>query len=858
MHEGRLLRRVGVIVLALFLTAAAHAETGTLTEVGMAVSNAYEFLKQQMDQYHQVFYVYKERNAGGNNFVPGGWMGDYGDIGFDEGWTNAPGEGSTCLRLTYSADQAQSNGWAGIYWLSIDKNWGNEGPGYDLTGATRLRFSARGENGGEKAVFKVGGVNWPSYHEVSYPYQDSCETIAIGPVTLGADWTDYEIDLLTPEPFSIYSEADAAADHFVPSAWYNGSANMSLDDACTESPHSGTTCVKITWDGTNWNGVGWEWPEGRIAFPTNVIQGFNLSGASNLHFWVRVDEPDVSLKFVFGHPMDSCGEVRIPGGDWQGFVPVSTNWTQMTIPVPPGTNMSNVTIGFAVFFSDWYPIGTDGFSIYLDDIEFDRPLQKDLSSLIGGFCWVTDTNMNPGGCTVYLDDIQFDKARPDEPRFLQSYVTLNGPDEYILNNQATTYDNALALMAFTLAGDTDSLHRAELIADAFILAVTNDRDFADGRVRNVYRSGDVLDEFNGEALLAGWWDTNEQAWVEDTDAIASKVGDMGWAGLALLEYARIAGSSNAFAVAEGIGNWIVTNTWSDTGPGGFSGGYWGWPDGEEDVDWGWYTWKSTEHNLDAWRLFAALREETGETRWQDAAEHARGFVESMWNPDDGFFHTGTEDDGTTINTNLFPLDPNSWSVLAFWTNLETYAEALAWADANCLTNCAGFRGYDFNNDRDGVWFEGTAQMALAFLYAGFSGRAEQCLQELRRAQSEALNADGRGIVAACKVGLSTGLGWQYNARLHVGATSWYLFGEYGFNPFRDAVMPRIRAINASGDGVALTWTGSGSHTCVVQSCEALTGSWTNREGVTITPWETRWIDTDIPADKRFYRLMMSR
>jgi len=851
--------------LAAFLTPQTHADTGTFSEVGIAVSNAYVFLRDQMDQYHRVFYIYKDRNAGGNCFVPGGWMGDYGDIGFEEGWTNNPAEGSSCLRLTYSADQAQSNGWAGIYWLSIDKNWGDKGPGYDLTGATRLRFSARGEYGGEKAVFKVGGVNWPSFHEVEYPYMDSCEPVALGPVTLGADWTQYEIDLATPERFRVYSDAGAAGNHFVPSAWYNGSGNMWMDEACTESPHSGETCVKITWDGLagddgwKWNGVGWEWPEGRILpDPPVATQGFNLAGASNLHFWVRVDEPDVSLKFIFGHETDSCDEVNIPGGDIQGYVPVPTSWTQMTIPVPPGTSMTNVTIGFAVFFNDEHPPGTDGFSIYLDDIEFDRPLQKNLESVIGGFCWVTDTNMNPGGCTIYLDDIQLDKPRLDRPRFLQSYVTLNGADEYILNNQATTYDNALALMAFTLEGATDSLHRAGLIADAFMLAVTNDRDFADGRVRNVYRSGDVLDEFNGEALLAGWWDTNEQAWVEDTDAIASKVGDAAWAALALLQYARVAGSSNAFATAKGIGNWIVSNTWSDSGPGGFSGGYWGWPDGEEDVDWGWYTWKSTEHNLDAWRLFAVLHEETGETRWQDAAEHARGFVESMWNSGDGMFHTGTEDDGATVNTNLLALDPNSWGVLAFWTNLETYVEALAWAEANCLTNCAGFRGFDFNNDRDGVWFEGTAQMALAFLYAGFGGRAEQYLREIRRAQTEALNAEGRGIVAACKDGLSTGLGWQYNARLHVGATSWYLFGEYGFNPFRDAILPRIRAIDASGEGVCLTWTGSASHTCAVEWCEDITGSWTNREVVTVSPWETRWLDGGIPADKRFYRLAVSK
>jgi hypothetical protein len=29
---------------------------------------------------------------------------------------------------------------------------------------------------------------------------------------------------------------------------------------------------------------------------------------------------------------------------------------------------------------------------------------KDLSHVIGGFCWVTNRNQNPNGCTIYLDD----------------------------------------------------------------------------------------------------------------------------------------------------------------------------------------------------------------------------------------------------------------------------------------------------------------------------------------------------------------------------------------------------------------------------------------------------------------------
>ena len=34
---------------------------------------------------------------------------------------------------------------------------------------------------------------------------------------------------------------------------------------------------------------------------------------------------------------------------------------------------------------------------------------KDLSSVIGGFCWVASKSGNPQGLTFYLDDMQFEQ-----------------------------------------------------------------------------------------------------------------------------------------------------------------------------------------------------------------------------------------------------------------------------------------------------------------------------------------------------------------------------------------------------------------------------------------------------------------
>jgi hypothetical protein len=89
--------------------------------------------------------------------------------------------------VVYSAQKKQGAGWAGIYWQDPPNNWGNAKGGYDLTGAKKLTFYAKGEKGGEVvAEFKIGGMRGE--------YSDST-SVSIGPVTLTPEWKQYEIDL---------------------------------------------------------------------------------------------------------------------------------------------------------------------------------------------------------------------------------------------------------------------------------------------------------------------------------------------------------------------------------------------------------------------------------------------------------------------------------------------------------------------------------------------------------------------------------------------------------------------------------------------------------------------------------------
>jgi len=133
------------------------------------------------------FNVYSDRSSRDNHYIPSGWMGDYGDLKLDTGWKENPHSGTNCIKITSTGEQKQGAGWCGIYWQNPANNWGTKPGGFDLTGATKLVFWARGGKGGEPlAEVKLGGITGE--------YADT-DTASIGPITLTPEWKEYTIDL---------------------------------------------------------------------------------------------------------------------------------------------------------------------------------------------------------------------------------------------------------------------------------------------------------------------------------------------------------------------------------------------------------------------------------------------------------------------------------------------------------------------------------------------------------------------------------------------------------------------------------------------------------------------------------------
>lgn len=175
--------------------------------------------------------------------------------------------------------------------------------------------------------------------------------------------------LQTPPPTPTPKKVVNVQDAFSPSGWMGDWRDISFNDASTDNPHSEPTCIKITYSavksqGEGWAGIYWQYPDKNWG---DKPEGRNLTGATKLTFWARGEKGGEKAEFkvsgITGKYPDS-----IQPSVSTGVVVLSDKWQQYTIDLAG----------------------------------------KDLSHVIGGFCWVTNKNQNPQGCTIYLDDIKYE------------------------------------------------------------------------------------------------------------------------------------------------------------------------------------------------------------------------------------------------------------------------------------------------------------------------------------------------------------------------------------------------------------------------------------------------------------------
>jgi hypothetical protein len=432
----------------------------------------------------------------------------------------------------------------------------------------------------------------------------------------------------------------------------------------------------------------------------------------------------------------------------------------------------------------------------------------DLRYVLGGFAWVASAANNTEGAVFHLDDIQYELSaerrarRLDQPRFIRSFVTEarqpvpaeNNPRDSFdlaLRNTAFTYDNALAILAFLADSSPDSLRRARLVGDAMLYAAQNDKTFDDGRLRSAYSAGDL-------SLPAGWLVNNRSGsasapgyYVETTQTfktVAQESVDTGvnaWAMIALLALHKRTNEIAYLDAARGIGEFIRTFKNATGVYRGFTGGLnLAEP---ESVPAERRLYASSEHNLDVFAAFSVMAQIAGELAWQADAEYARTFVEAMWDSSRGCYLAGTTNPNIR-NTGTLPSDVQAWSILALGTSTAVRANPLECAERNHRTIVGALSGFDFNEDKDGIWFESTGHFATAYGAAGFVIQREALRTELRRAQTTAPYGDTFGAAEASKDGVSTGFGFDLFRRLHLASTSWNVFAQLGFNPYYQTII----------------------------------------------------------------------
>lgn len=164
---------------------------------------------------------------------------------------------------------------------------------------------------------------------------------------------------------------DIAA-RFTASGWMGdgqqGTKFIQLMEAWKDKPHSAPGCIKVVYSpGPNgWGGIYWQnKPDNWGDKPG---EDFSHAGYKKLIFWARGETGDELIEF-------KSGGINAPGKQFRDSFEISAGKIQLE--------------------KEWkqYTLDLEG---------------KNLSSVIGGFCWVAAKSANPNGATFYLDDIGYD------------------------------------------------------------------------------------------------------------------------------------------------------------------------------------------------------------------------------------------------------------------------------------------------------------------------------------------------------------------------------------------------------------------------------------------------------------------
>lgn len=305
------------------------------------------------------------------------------------------------------------------------------------------------------------------------------------------------------------------------------------------------------------------------------------------------------------------------------------------------------------------------------------------------------------------------------------------------NNVISLYDNALAALVFLLQED---ISKAEKIFDFF-----------NARINSELKNGvGGFSQFRNENGIP-----NNHRWM----------GDNAWLLIALNNYRERTQSSKYDQLASELETWLINLQDTD---GGLFAGY--------DSNGNLLNFKVTEGNIDAFNAIQG---------YSDVHRKLLEFLEAdRWNPTNKTIMAWPTNPRYTYALDVFP-----WSYLIFKdfpSNILQEASRFNTTKTDSLGR--QIIGFCFDEDKDVVWLEGTAQMSLAFAIAGNIYQNEFYEDELEKAfLTSSTCSNCLGMPYATNPGTHYGgdalwTGADTNIALSSGA--WYLFSTFKFNPFR--------------------------------------------------------------------------
>lgn len=206
------------------------------------------------------------------------------------------------------------------------------------------------------ATLKIPGSGIYRLYMTAYDGQGGAATANV-PIKVIGDSSKLRYKM----PLYVYS--DDHPESWFYSGWMGNHKALKVDAGSTYEPHSGKTCMKISYDGPfDWVGVAWQHPANDWG---DKEGGYDLTGVKKLTFWAKGE---------FGGELINFG-VGIIGSDKEFYdtakseledIKLKSNWKKYTIKLN-GKDLSRVKTPFY-----WSLVGArDNITFYLDDIRFE-------------------------------------------------------------------------------------------------------------------------------------------------------------------------------------------------------------------------------------------------------------------------------------------------------------------------------------------------------------------------------------------------------------------------------------------------------------------------------------------------------